>query len=202
MNTPILHETFENPTLNSRLQWFNPPANWRIEPGGLVIEPDAETDFWRKTHYGFVADNGHFLFANIEGDFSATTTVHFAPAHQYDQAGLMLRISAECWLKTSIEFEPGGPNQLGAVVTNGGYSDWSTQDVSPEVQTLTVRITREGRTTLVEYLTQEDRWSQLRLVHLHQDDGVTPVQVGLYACSPKGSGLRAQFAELKIGRAG
>ncbi len=39
----------------------------------------------------------------------------------------MVRFSKDCWLKTSIEYEPNGMCKLGAVVTNQGYSDWSTQ---------------------------------------------------------------------------
>lgn len=41
-------------------------------------------------------------------------------------------ISENCWLKTSLEYIPEGPSHLGAVVTNNGYSDWSTQDYPTE----------------------------------------------------------------------
>jgi hypothetical protein len=32
-------------------------------------EPDAPTDFWQRTHYGFRADNGHFLHREADGEF-------------------------------------------------------------------------------------------------------------------------------------
>jgi regulation of enolase protein 1 (concanavalin A-like superfamily) len=92
------------------------------------IEADAATDFWQRTHYGFQVDNGHFLYREMTGDFVPTARILFRPVHQYDQAGIMVRVSADCWLKCSVEFEPSGPNRLGAVVTNHGYSDWSTQN--------------------------------------------------------------------------
>ena len=112
-----------------RLRWRCEPSNWSVPAGRLVIAPDAPTDFWSKTHYGFEADNGHFLYANIAGDFVLSAEILMTPRHQYDQAGLMVRLSKSCWLKASIEFEPDKMNRLGAVVTNAGYSDWSTQPI-------------------------------------------------------------------------
>lgn len=76
------------------------------------------------------ADSGHALQAEIDSDLEMTTEVRFEPIHQYDQAGLLVRFSPSCWLKTSVEYEPDGPSRLGVVVTNRGYSDSSTQDVS------------------------------------------------------------------------
>ncbi len=106
----------------------NEPARWEHSAGTLKLFPDAKTDFWQRTHYGIQADNGHFLFAEQEGDFVIRTHVSYTPLHRYDQAGLMIYRDAENWVKTSVECEDEGPFRLGVVVTRGGYSDWSTQD--------------------------------------------------------------------------
>jgi regulation of enolase protein 1 (concanavalin A-like superfamily) len=129
MLTNHIDETFTGTEFHSQLRWHFPPAKWSLDASRhcLRIEPDTGTDFWQRTHYGFEVDNGHCLFAPVAGDFVATTKVRFQPVHQYDQAGLMVRVSPSCWLKTSVEYEPVGPSRLGAVVTNHGYSDWSTQ---------------------------------------------------------------------------
>jgi regulation of enolase protein 1 (concanavalin A-like superfamily) len=51
--------------------------------------------------------------------------------------GLMVQVSPSCWLKTSVEAgAPGEPSQLGVVVTNGGFSDWSTQDFPSSLHTV------------------------------------------------------------------
>lgn len=194
-----LDERFVNPTLDPRLSWRSEPGRWRIESGRLRVEPDAETDFWQRTHYGFQVDSGHFLFAEVAGPFRLATQVRFAPAHQYDQAGLMVRLSADCWLKTSVEYEPGPINRLGVVVTNAGYSDWSTQDVPGELREIWLRLERTGADYLVESSTDGSNWSQIRLAHLHADDGQQPVAAGLYACSPKAAGYVAEFAYLTLG---
>ena len=154
----MLDERFVNPTLDPRLSWRCEPARWQLQPGRLRVEPDAETDFWQRTHYGFQVDNGHFLFAEVAGPFRLATQVRFEPAHQYDQAGLMVRLSADCWLKTSVEHEPGPINRLGVVVTNAGYSDWSTQDVPGELREIWLRLERTGRGLPGRVV---DRWVEL-----------------------------------------
>lgn len=205
MGDHILHETFAGPNLDERLGWYCPPQKWRFEDSRLVIEPEAQTDYWQQTHYGFRADNGHFLYLVQEDDFVLSTRLRFYPANQYDQAGLMVRLSPQCWLKTSVEYEPHGPGRLGAVVTNHGYSDWSTQDYEAMTNDVAFRIKREGDDYLVTCTIgtsskdEAGAWTQIRLAHLHNADK-SPVQCGLYACSPIDAGFRAEFYYLSVER--
>jgi uncharacterized protein len=198
MAQDILNEQFRGPTPDTRLRWLNPPPAWSLEPAGLMVRPAAETDFWQQTHYGFRADKGHFLHLKVAGDFSVTTKVRFHPTHLYDQAGLMVRVGPSCWIKTSVEYESKGPCKLGAVVTNHGYSDWSLQDFPRGQHQVRLRIRRKGQDFLVEWGRGAGRtWELLRVAHLHEGAG-RPMQCGLYACSPKGSGFRAEFEFLRI----
>jgi regulation of enolase protein 1 (concanavalin A-like superfamily) len=199
MTQSLLLETFDRKEFDPSLRWFCEPERWRLENSCLIIEPDAQTDFWQRTHYGFTPDNGHFLYREVEGNFTLSTHLRFYPANQYDQAGLMVRVSSQCWLKTSVEYEPEGPSKLGVVVTNRGYSDWSTQNYPAGVLKLALRVRREGEDYLVEYLepSTQEAWTQIRMAHL--DSGVQDVvKCGLYACSPIAAGFRAEFEELII----
>lgn len=194
-----LSERFESSVLDERLQWFCPPQRVRVEPapGRLVIEPDAATDFWQRTHYGFRADNGHFLHLRATGNFVLTTRLSGAPRHQYDQAGLMLRVSPDCWLKTSVEFEPDeAHDRLGVVVTNHGYSDWSTQPLEKAQRELWFRIRAQTTAVIVESSFDGLAWQQLRMAHLAERTPAASLGCGVYACSPKGAGYRAEFYEL------
>ncbi len=198
MAESILNEEFHGPALDARLRWLNPPPAWSVEAAGLVVCPAAKTDFWQLTHYGFCADNGHFFHFDVTGDFGATTKVRFYPAHQYDQAGLMVRVGPSCWIKTSVEYESEGPSKLGAVVTNHNRSDWSLQDFPRDRNEVQLRIRREAQDFLVEWSPAETgRWELLRVTHLHEGYG-QPVLCGLYACSPKGGGFRAEFEFLLV----
>ncbi|MCD6475905.1 MAG: DUF1349 domain-containing protein [Anaerolineaceae bacterium] len=195
----FLNECFNNPALDERLEWFCEPINWESSNGKLILNTDAKTDFWARTHYGFINDNGHCLWLPIKDNFVLSTKVSFSPKNQYDQSGLIIRISPDCWLKTSVEYEPDEPNRLGVVVTNNGFSDWSTQDVSDEMTTVELRITRDGQDYTVEFRNENNsHWSQLRVAHLH--DPAQNVNAGLYACSPIEAGYTAIFENLKITR--
>ncbi|MGC9347568.1 MAG: DUF1349 domain-containing protein [Anaerolineae bacterium] len=196
----ILHEPFDGDSYTPALQWYCEPAVWRIVDSHLVIEPGAKTDYWQKTHYGFSADNGHFLYTPVDRDFVMSTKIRFYPRNQYDQAGLMVRIDAERWIKTSVEYEPDGPSQLGAVVTAHGYSDWSTQAYPRDANEIRLRIQRRGDDYIVDYAPLPDAntgWTQIRVAHL-PNPATTAVLCGLYACSPTDKGYRAEFDYLSI----
>ena len=109
MKSPLTLFSTGQSGIDPRFQWHCQPASWSIDTADmkLTIAPDGGTDFWQRTHYGFCADNGHFLGAAIPDDFEMTTEVSMKPLHQYDQAGLMVRLSPDCWLKTSVEYEDG-----------------------------------------------------------------------------------------------
>lgn len=200
----MLDDSFEFPfqssTLDERLKWHCEPQRWNVDPSAacLRISPDAGTDFWQRTHYGFEADNGHFLYLEAVGDFVLTTRVTSRPVHQYDQAGLMVRVSSACWIKTSVEYEPAGPNRLGAVVTNHQYSDWSTQPLAQDQTTVWFRLRLEGRDCIVESSFDGRDWTQIRMAPLLDHTPGHPIRCGLYACSPKAAGCEAEFSVLKF----
>jgi uncharacterized protein len=196
MEMPMLiDERFTGPLLPPLLSWTGEPEGWRLTPDGLVVTPAAGTDFWQRTHYGFRVDRGPCLLTVVSGDFTLETEVAFEPVHQYDQAGLMVRLSADCWLKTSVEYEPDGPSRLGVVVTNNGWSDWSTQNFRGNA--IALRVARVAGDYSAHALIDGD-WTQLRICHLMADDGAQPVKAGLYACSPQGAGFQATFRRLTI----
>lgn len=200
MPTSHLLHPFAERELPPLLRWRCEPSRWSILPAeeALILEPEAGTDFWRKTHYGFERDNGHFLYTEAAGDFVLTAYVRFRPMHQYDQAGLMVRLSPASWLKTSVEYEPHGPSRLGAVVTSHGYSDWSTQGFPAGAGEIWLRVRREGDDYLVEFSRDGQVWEQIRLMHLQEGPPGEAVQCGLYACSPKDAGFVAEFRHFRI----
>ena len=177
--------------------WQEPPAAWGFDNEGLFVEPARATDFWQRTHYGFSADNGHFLFTRLRGNFVVGATVRSQPRHQYDQAGLMVCLDAECWIKTSAEFELDSPDQLGVVVTHHGYSDWSTQPLPPGTRELSYRVARTGSEFIISARLPGENWHQLRMVRLNCEAAAV-LAVGPYACSPKEAGFRCVFTELSV----
>ena len=175
--------------------WFNEPDTWHLDEY-LEITTDPNTDYWQRTHYGFRHDNGHFFFANQVGDFNIRACFAFFPCAQYDQCGLMCRVDSENWIKCSMEYETPTFSRLGSVVTNVGYSDWATQDIPSTQKQMWYSISRRGDDFLIEWSREGCDWHQMRIAHLHRCPD--QVQIGVYACSPKGGGFVCRVHDIQM----
>ena len=190
-----LVEKFNQPSIPETFYWITKPTNHQ-SGSGLEIFTDEQTDFWQNTHYGFQRDNGHCLLTKRSGDFSLVTQVEFHPQEKYDQCGLMVRVDRLNWIKVSTEYENEGCSRLGSVVTNLGYSDWATQDISSEHGVMWYRISKNGNDFLLENSFDGQNWLQLRITHLHK--AFEQLEVGVYACSPIGKDFWCRFNLLSI----
>lgn len=121
----MVAEAFTLRPPDSRMVALNPAGKMFIGPSGVSICPAAGTDFWRQTWFGHDADNGHALLSEFRGDAELCACVHFRPRHCYDQAGLMVRLSADDWIKFCAEREPDNAIWLSVAATRAGLSDWS-----------------------------------------------------------------------------
>ncbi|MDJ1498544.1 DUF1349 domain-containing protein [Cytophagaceae bacterium DM2B3-1] len=176
--------------------WMNEPAVWHFQDDGFFLAPDAGSDFWQRTHYGFRNDNAHFYYTETERDFELYTQVRLTPKHRFDQAGLCIRIDEDNWIKTSCEYETPEFSHLGVVVTNLGYSDWSTQRVAAGIQEIEYKIIRKGQNIEVYACYQGSAFEQIRIAYLHKAEAI--VKAGIYACSPTAGGGSALFTKYSL----
>jgi uncharacterized protein len=184
-------------TVNSwdGMTWLNPPAHHAVDASGtLSITTGDKTDFWQSTFYGFHRDDGHILAQGLEGPF--TIAVDFEGDYQtlYDQAGLIIRVSATSWIKCGLELTDGQPH-FSVVVTNG-KSDWSAIPVEPSGP-VSVRITRLKDAFFIQFrLTENGDWRMARLAYL--TDLSAGLTGGIMACSPQRAGFVARFSNFSI----
>jgi regulation of enolase protein 1 (concanavalin A-like superfamily) len=175
------------------MEWFNEPPAWKNHGNTIDITTAPKTDFWRKTHYGFIRDNGHFYYRRVSGNFMAELKVSGKYRDLYDQAGLMVRLDELHWMKCGIEFV-GGVQQASAVVTRD-YSDWSVVPLPQNPPAIWLRVERQGDALEVQYSVDGRSYSLLRLAYLTLED---TLQGGLMCCSPEGNGFDATFEGFKI----
>jgi regulation of enolase protein 1 (concanavalin A-like superfamily) len=170
------------------MQWLNEPPHWTDDGRVITATTGERTDFWRLTHYGFIRDTGHLYHRAVRGDFTAE--VEFAGRYeaQYDQAGLMLRVDAETWLKCGVEYVDGAQH-LSAVVTRG-HSDWSVVPLDRSPDRVRLRLERRADALEVSFSTDGSRFTMLRLAHLPMGD---EVRVGVMCASPERAGFQARF---------
>ncbi|KAH3759491.1 uncharacterized protein Pelo_8684 [Pelomyxa schiedti] len=205
------------------VSWTNPPPTF--EPPLVKVEQSEatktitlrnpftatsapDTDYWQRTHYGFQHDNGHFLHTQLNTAYYHTKMqlhVSWTPKHLYDQAGLMIRVSADSWIKVCVEAGGGEePTRLGCVVTRDGFSDWSTQDFPATQNEIMFQIEREGSSFVISWAkhpatpTEPPKWFQLRVAHLPISPTI-PAFCGLFLCAPNlAPGFAAQFHSFSI----
>jgi regulation of enolase protein 1 (concanavalin A-like superfamily) len=179
------------------MAWFSEPPAWRFVEDRLVVETGRNTDFWRKTAYGFVHDDGHFLGAPFPAEAALEVTFQARFEAQFDQAGLMLRAGPETWLKTGVELSD-GELYASAVVTNE-HSDWSVAPMPERArgQALVFRASRKGDGVIIRYrLADEPHWRLLRVAYLRPAAELT---AGPMCCSPTRAGLSVRFEPVRVG---
>lgn len=176
-----------------RMQWFNQPKKWNFENNKLSMFVTPKTDFWRITHYGFIVDDGPFLYETLGGEFEAKVKITGDYKARYDQMGLMLRIDEKTWIKTGVEFVNDKIN-ISAVVTNE-KSDWSIIEIQNNPKSLWLKVVRKLDSVEIFYSFNDETYMMMRLAYFPDN---VPVMVGMTAASPDGNGFDAIFEEFEI----
>ena len=176
-----------------RMQWFNEPENWSVENNVLTMDVTPQSDYWRISHYGFTVDDAPFLYTVRGGEFEVKVKISGEYKVRFDQAGLMIRIDKENYIKTGIEFVDGKYN-LSTVVTHK-TSDWSVIELEKPVEYVWIKAVRRLDAVEIFYSFDDKEYTMMRNCWL-QDN--TPVMVGMMAACPDGNGFKATFEHFKI----
>jgi len=182
---------------HTQLQWTRKPAAFAISPKQIEITTTPHTDLWQRTYYHFRNDNAPVLQMRTEERyFSFVVKTEFASKHRFDQCGVVVYLDSENWLKGSIEYENETIQHLGSVVTNHGYSDWATTEISASISSMWYRLSRRESDFRLECSTDGVQFQQMRICHLWDATGA--ITFGIYACSPEDSSFLATFRHMAL----
>jgi regulation of enolase protein 1 (concanavalin A-like superfamily) len=180
----------------SRGIWLNEPDEMRQDGSSLFVTAKENSDFWRKTSYGFIHNSGHALLNDFPQDSAVELSWVLDYKEQFDQAGLLIWSDEDNWTKAGVEFADGAP-QLGAVVTKS-FSDWSVAPVSDWMgKVVHLRASRSDDALTIRAKCDGD-WKLVRLSPL---DPKLDWKVGLHLASPSRAGLTVKFIEICAGPA-
>ena len=176
-----------------RMKWLNEPASATISGNQMTVRARRKTDFWRKTFYGYVTDNGHFFHLAVSGDFDFEARVNGQYAALYDQAGLMVRIDAQNWVKCGTEFFDN--SRHASVVFTREFSDWSTMNDLASSGSVWWRVVR--KLDSLETLCSIDgkNFTSVRMGYLVPS---ATAEVGIMCAAPEGEGFQSVFDNLKL----
>ncbi|WP_240616056.1 DUF1349 domain-containing protein [Listeria kieliensis] len=181
----------------NKLFWIREPKAKVVQPEKIAITTEPHTDLWQRTYYGFQNDNAPILcMKTAEPFFSFSVKTAFDSQNRFDQCGVIVYQDSENWIKASVEYENDNYQRLGSVVTNNGYSDWATTDISAEIKIMYYRLSRRKDDFLVECSVDGIEYQQMRICHLHRAE--RSICFGVYACSPEASSCEAEFTEMTV----
>ena len=179
--------------LLSRMSWLNPPAKEFYDSGAVTVRCKGKTDFWRKTFYGYINDNGHFLHLPAQGEFQFQARVNGNYSQLYDQAGLMVRLDEKNWLKCGSEFFEG--RRWASVVATRDFSDWSTMEDLTQTGPVYWRVLRKKDSLEAQCSIDGEKYTTIRQAYF---PARVSVEVGVMCAAPEGSGFDTTFDQLEI----
>jgi regulation of enolase protein 1 (concanavalin A-like superfamily) len=176
-------------------QWVNEPARVSIAGDALRVTTDARTDFWRETYYGFTHDSGHFYGFTAGDAFTAQIRVRAEFKQLYDQAGIMVRLDAQRWLKAGLEFSDGHA-MLSSVLTDG-RSDWATGVYAEDPTDFWMRVSVANGVLRLQVSGDGVQWPLVRLCPFPV---ASHYLVGPMCCTPERAGLQVTFSDWALTR--
>ena len=176
-----------------KMNWFNEPAHWQINGGTLTMDVTPNSDYWRISHYGFTVDDAPFYYAEYGGEFEAKVKISGDYKVRFDQAGMMIRLDHENYIKTGIEFVDGKYN-LSTVVTHN-TSDWSVIALDRPVDYIWIKAVRRLDAVEIFYSFDDKEYQMMRNAWVEANH---PVKIGMFAACPDGNGFKARFENFVV----
>lgn len=181
----------------SKFRWTREPDDYKTLDDRIEIITQPHTDLWQRTYYHFRNDNAPLFQAETdERYFSFTVKTYFESKQRFDQCGIVMYLDSENWLKASVEYENDNFQHLGSVVTNNGYSDWTTTEIDANIKTMWYRFSRREDDYCIECSENGIVFKQMRICHMFNGNG--KINFGFYACSPEDSSFKAIFTDMEI----
>jgi uncharacterized protein len=175
-------------------RWTHEPVSARQDGADLLVTAVEGSDAWRHTAYGFVHASEHGLVAPLPAGRAVEVEFRADFTRQFDQAGVLLRVSDEQWIKAGVEYADDVPH-LGAVVT-AGRSDWSVAPVREWAgRRVTLRASRSGDAVTVRARVGSEPFRLVRLAPFPADAGV---EAGPFCAAPTRSGLEVRFHTWRV----
>lgn len=184
------------PFTTSALNWINPTESSTLTDREVFIQTSPDTDFWRGTYYGLEYHNAPAAVLISEDQFwTLKAIVSFESNVFFDQCGLFIYLDDNNWMKSGIEYQSNGFQQLFSVVTNHGFSDWSMANFDRLTQRMYYRLSRRGSDFLLENSVDGENFDMMRMFHMF--DAKDSIQFGFFASSPGDSSFAAHFSEIE-----
>ena len=189
----LLYASNMNAQTLEKMNWFNEPAQWSVSGNRLTMAVTPKSDYWRISHYGFTVDDAPFYYGEYGGEFEAKVKISGDYKVRFDQAGMMIRIDHENYIKAGIEYVDGKYN-LSTVVTHH-TSDWSVIALDKPVDFIWIKAVRRLDAVEIFYSFDDKEYIMMRNAWMEAN---RPVKVGMMGACPEGDGFSVTFSDFTV----
>lgn len=176
------------------MRWMNEPERWKQKDEDIKMTCPMEVDYWRNTLHGFIKDDAPFYWMYVDYDFEARLSMKGKFRYLYDQAGLMLRLDEENWIKLGI-CHYRDQLYVSCVFTRGN-SDWSTHRLpKTKIEWFHVWAKRRGDVVECYYSLDNENWILIRQGHFTD---APRLRVGMMCAAPESAGFKVTFTNFLI----
>ena len=176
-----------------KMNWFNEPAKWDISDDKLIMHVTPKRDYCRKSNNVFTVDDAPFYYSEYGGEFEAKVKISGDYKVRFDQAGMMIRIDHENYIKAGIEYVDGKYN-LSTVVTHH-TSDWSVIALDKPVDFIWIKAVRRKDAIEVFYSFDDKEYIMMRNAWMEAN---RPVKIGMMGACPDGNGFNVTFSDFSV----
>ena len=189
----LLYASNMNAQTLEKMNWFNEPAQWSVSGNRLTMAVTPKSDYWRISHYGFTVDDAPFYYGEYGGECEAKVKISGDCKVRFDQAGMMIRIDHENYIKAGIEYVDGKYN-LSTVVTHH-TSDWSVIALDKPVDFIWIKAVRRLDAVEIFYSFDDKEYIMMRNAWMEAN---RPVKVGMMGACPEGDGFSVTFSDFTV----
>lgn len=189
----LLYASNMNAQTLEKMNWFNEPAQWSVSGNRLTMAVTPKSDYWRISHYGFTVDDAPFYYGEYGGEFEAKVKISGDYKVRFDQAGMMIRIDHENYIKAGIEYVDGKYN-LSTVVTHH-TSDWSVITLDKPVDFIWIKAVRRLDAVEIFYSFDDKEYIMMRNAWMEAN---RHVKVGMMGACPDGDGFSVTFSDFTV----
>lgn len=178
------------------MRWTNEPKKWKQNGDQIKITCPGEVDYWRHTMHGFVKDDAPFYWMYVDYDFEARLSFNCKLRTLYDQAGMMVRLDEENWVKAGVVMYRDTLHV--SVVFTRGCSDWSTHRLPIKKlgnDGFHIWVKRIGEVIEVLYSLDNENWIRVRQGHFVD---APRLRVGMMCAAPESDGFKVTFDDFMI----
>lgn len=176
------------------MRWTNEPEKWKQKGDDVKVTCPMETDCWRGTLHGFIKDDAPYYWTSVENDFEARLSMKGKYKYCYDQAGLMLRVDEENWMKLGI-CHYRDQLYVSCCFTREN-SDWSTHRLpKTKIDKFHVWARRKGAVIDCYYSLDNENWIRIRQGYFSDKPRI---RVGMMCAAPESAGFKVTFSDFLI----